>query len=285
MGSLGKSQRCCSVDSPLSGNILACPEEIWEMIFCFVQRAADRNAISQVCKQFYTLEARTREKVLISSCYAVKPTSVADRFPNAIAFSVKGKPRVVDFSLIPDAQKWGAYATPWVDLFAERYPSLSQLRLKRMSVSDADIQTLAQGCGKSLQILELEKCSGFSTMGLRSIAQACRKLRVLSFAESEVQQQVDGVSSHWLSMLAETASSLQVLDMPLVEIDDEDMRVLFNLATRCHTLRICESMKIDQTLPFLKACSTTNVCSLGIGYVHALLLACLCIFSIIIIHT
>jgi hypothetical protein len=36
-------------------------------------------------------------------------------------------------------------------------------------------------------------------------------------------------------MLAETASSLQVLDMPLVEIDDEDMRVLFNLATRYHT--------------------------------------------------
>jgi hypothetical protein len=54
-------------------------------------------------------------------------------------------------------------------------------------------------------------------------------------------------------LLAETASSLQVLDMPLVEIDDEDMRVLFNLAMRCHTLRICESMKIDQTLPFLKA--------------------------------
>ncbi len=55
------------------------------------------------------------------------------------------------------------------------------------------------------------------------------------------------------NLLAETTSSLQVLDMPLVEIDDEDMRVLFNLATRYHTLHICESMKIDQTLPFLKA--------------------------------
>ncbi len=55
------------------------------------------------------------------------------------------------------------------------------------------------------------------------------------------------------NLLAETTSSLQVLDMPLVEIDDEDMRVLFNVAMRCHTLRICESMKIDQTLPFLKA--------------------------------
>ncbi len=55
------------------------------------------------------------------------------------------------------------------------------------------------------------------------------------------------------NLFAKTASSLQVMDMPLVEIDDEDMRVLFNLATRCHTLHICESMKIDQTLPFLKA--------------------------------
>jgi hypothetical protein len=55
------------------------------------------------------------------------------------------------------------------------------------------------------------------------------------------------------NLLAETASSLHVLDMPLVEIDDEDMKVLFNLATRYHTFRICESMKIDQTLPFQKA--------------------------------
>ncbi len=54
------------------------------------------------------------------------------------------------------------------------------------------------------------------------------------------------------NLLAETASSLQVLDMLLVEINDEDMKVLFNLATHCHTLPICESMKIDQTLPFLK---------------------------------
>jgi hypothetical protein len=129
------------------------------------------------------------------------------------------------------------------------------------------------------QFWSLQGVEGFE------LCDVCRKLRVLSFAESEVQQQEDGVSSHWLSMLAETAISLQVLDMPLVEIDDEDMRVLFNLAARCHTLRICESMKIDQTLPFLKACSTTNVRSLGIGYVHAFLLACLCIFSIIIIHT
>jgi hypothetical protein len=37
------------------------------------------------------------------------------------------------------------------------------------------------------------------------------------------------------NLLAETTNSLQVLDMPLVEIDDEDMRVLFNLATCCHT--------------------------------------------------
>jgi hypothetical protein len=44
-------------------------------------------------------------------------------------------------------------------------------------------------------------------------------------------------------LLAETTSSLQVLDMLLVEIDDEDMRVLFNLATRCHTshLRVHEN--------------------------------------------
>ncbi len=60
------------------------------------------------------------------------------------------------------------------------------------------------------------------------------------------------------NLLAETASSLQVLDMPLVEIDDEDMRVLFNLATRCHTLPICESMKINQTLPFLEATARSH---------------------------
>ncbi len=99
---------------------------------------------------------------------------------------------------------------------------------------------------------------------------ACRNLRILSFAESEVQQERS--SANWLSTLADTAKSLKVLDMPLVEMEDVDMRVLLNLASRCHTLRICESMKIDQIVHFLKACTST-VCSLGIGYV----LSCTCL--------
>jgi hypothetical protein len=161
------------IDSP-AVSMLACPEEIWEKIFSFIQRPADRSSISQVCTQFYSCEARTREKVLISSCYAIDPEVVAKRFPFATAFSIKGKPRIVDFSVIPDANKWGAYATPWVTFFAQHYPFLSQLKLKRMSISNDDLQILVQGCGESLQVLEFEKCSGFSTIGLQSIAEACR---------------------------------------------------------------------------------------------------------------
>jgi hypothetical protein len=66
-------------------------------------------------------------------------------------------------------------------------------------------------------------------------------------------------------MLAERAGSLQFLDMTLVEIQDLDTGVLLKLAARCHTLRISESMNIDQILPFLKAC-TNSVRSLGMGF-------------------
>ncbi|CAK9210685.1 unnamed protein product [Sphagnum troendelagicum] len=260
MSDRGQSQMFF-IDSP-AVSMLACPEEIWEKVFSFIQRPADRSSISQVCTQFYSCEARTREKVLISSCYAIDPEVVAKRFPSATAFSIKGKPRIVDFSVIPDANKWGAYATPWVTFFAQHYPFLSQLKLKRMSISNDDIQILVQGCGESLQVLEFEKCSGFSTIGLQSIAAACRNLRILSFSESEVQQERS--DANWLSTLADTAKSLKVLDMPLVEMEDVDMRVLLNLASRCHTLRICESLQIDQIVHFLKACTST-VCSLGIG--------------------
>ncbi len=102
-----------------------------------------------------------------------------------------------------------------------------------------------------------------------------RNLRALSFAESEVEHrrlQEEGTatatgssSTHWLSMLVERAGSLQFLDMTLVEIQDLDIGVLLKLATRCHTLRICESMDTDQILPFLKAC-TSSVRSLGMGF-------------------
>jgi hypothetical protein len=172
MSDRGKSQMFF-IDSP-AVSMLACPEEIWEKVFSFIQRPADRSSISQVCTQFYSCEARTREKVRISSCYAIDPEVVAKRFPCATAFSIKGKPRIVDFSVIPDANKWGAYATPWVTFFAQHYPFLSQLKLKRMSISNDDIQILVQGCGESLQVLEFEKCSGFSTIGLQNIAAACR---------------------------------------------------------------------------------------------------------------
>jgi hypothetical protein len=53
---------------------------------------------------------------------------------------------------------------------------------------------------------------------------ASRNLRTLNCAESEVQQ--EGVLN-W----SNRSRSLKVLDMPLVEMEDVNLRVLFNMAT------------------------------------------------------
>lgn len=243
--------------------LLQFPDEILEKVIVSLPTSVDRNAVSLVCKRLNAIEGASRDAVLVSNCYAIQPATLVSRFPNAKSITIKGKPRIVDFSLIPHAEFWGAYATPWMDILTKFYRPLRHLRMKRMSVTDADLERLVLGCGESLQRLELEKCSGFSTRGLDMIARVCRNLVVLNLSESDI---INCGKPHWMTTLVNTAKSLRVLDLSLTEVEDAEQRVLETLATRCHTLRLCEALKIDHVLPIVKAAEKT-VRHFGIGYV------------------
>lgn len=157
-----------------NSSFLALPEEILKKVFDSLPTPADRNVVSLVCKRLYHLEGNSRSAVFVSNCYAIEPSTLVTRFPNALSITIKGKPRIVDFSLLPHAEIWGAYATPWVEVITKYYKSITHLKLKRVSISDDEIERLVSVCGDSLHTLELVKCSGFSATGLNSVARACR---------------------------------------------------------------------------------------------------------------
>lgn len=203
----------------------------------------------------------SRDTVFISNCYAIQPRTVLARFPNATAITIKGKPRMVDFSFIPHAHAWGAFATPWIDLLTHSYPRLTSLTMKRMRVSDSDLSHLVSACGETLQRLELPKCSGFSTRGLDAVARGCRKLRVLSLSEAEV---VNEGAPGWLSTLARMAVGLEVLDLSLTELEDGEQAAVVALARRCETLKLGDRLRIERLVPVLEAARLTAR-HLGLG--------------------
>lgn len=97
----------------------------------------------------------------------------------------------------------------------------------------------------------------------RHQAHFCRNLITLNLSEADIQNSGDLL---WLTTLADTAKLLQVLDLSLTGVEDVNQAVLEKLASRCNTLRLCESMKTDHVLPVLEA-GAKNICHLGIGYV------------------
>uniref|UniRef100_A0A7I4FFC2 F-box domain-containing protein n=1 Tax=Physcomitrium patens TaxID=3218 RepID=A0A7I4FFC2_PHYPA len=244
--------------------LLQFPDEIIEKVIGFLTNPVDRNSTSLVCTRLKAIEGESRETVLISNCYAIQPGTLKSRFPNAKSITIKGKPRIVDFSLIPHAEVWGAYATPWVDLLKEHYRPIRHLKMKRMTISDSDIKRFVSACGYSLERLEFEKCSGFSTTGLQYIAGACRNLVVLNLSEADILQ---GDAPYWMTSLVNTASSLRVLDLYLTEVEDVEQSVLERLAKQCHTLRLCDALKINHVLPVVTAaCETVRHLGIGLSF-------------------
>lgn len=235
-------------------SLLRFPDEILKRIIDSLCDPVDRNALSLACKRLNVIEGQSRETVLISNCYAIKPRTLVSRFPNARSITIKGKPRMVDFSFFPHAEVWGAFARPWVEVLVESYRPIRHLKMKRMTISDSDIQLLVSVCGESLQKLEMEKCSGFSTRGLEMIARTCENLVVLNLSETDIEN--EGAPS-WLTTLAENAKSLQVLDLSLTEVRGVEQQVVEELASRCHTLRLCEALNIEHVLPVLEAAKDT----------------------------
>jgi coronatine-insensitive protein 1 len=148
------------------------PEEALHLVMGYVDDPRDREAASLVCRLWHRIDALTRKHVTVPFCYAVSPASLLARFPRLESLAVKGKPRAAMYGLIPD--DWGAYARPWVAELAAPLECLKALHLRRMVVTDGDLTELVRARGNMLQELKLDKCSGFTTDGLRLVARCCR---------------------------------------------------------------------------------------------------------------
>ena len=146
-------------------------DHVLDYVFKFLTSDKDRNNVSLVCKSWYKAEAQSRSRVFIGNCYAISPQKLAQRFHNIISVTLKGKPRFADFDLLP--MDWGAHAYPWIEAFCHCYPSLQELKLKRMTVSDESLQRIAMGLLK-FESLTLITCDGFTPKGLAFIARHCK---------------------------------------------------------------------------------------------------------------
>ncbi|GFS43989.1 RNI-like superfamily protein [Actinidia rufa] len=184
-------------------------ENILEHVLQFLTLRRDRNAAAQVCRSWYRAEAQTRSELFIGNCYAVAPRRVMERFRHVTAMTIKGKPRFADFNMIPP--NWGANFTPWVTSMAHCYRALEKLCLKRMLVTNEDLELLARF--PSFRELVLVCCDGFGTSGLAVVASKCRKLRVLDLTDDEItDDEID-----WISCFPEGETCLESLIFDCVE--------------------------------------------------------------------
>ncbi|XP_047958043.1 protein TRANSPORT INHIBITOR RESPONSE 1-like [Salvia hispanica] len=217
------------------------PEEVLEHVFSFLRSDRDRNAVSLVCRSWYEIERWCRRRVFIGNCYAVSPEIVIRRFPKVRAVEMKGKPHFADFNLVPEG--WGGYVQPWIRAMAASYPSLEEIRLKRMVVTDESLDLIARSF-KHFKVLVLSSCEGFTTDGLASIAANCRNLREIDLRESEVED----LSGHWLSHFPDNCTSLVSLNMSCLG-SEVNFPALERLVGRCPNLR---TLQLNRAVPLEK---------------------------------
>ncbi|XP_030534398.1 coronatine-insensitive protein 1 [Rhodamnia argentea] len=196
----------------------------------YIDDPKDRDAISLVCRRWYEIDALTRKHVTIALCYTTSPDRLRRRFGHLESLKLKGKPRAAMFNLIPE--NWGGYVTPWVTEIAKSFDCLKSLHFRRMIVEDSDLALLARSRGRVLQVLKLDKCSGFSTDGLVQVGRYCRNLRTL-FLEESIIIEKDGA---WLHELALNNTSLETLNFYMTELSRFNVQDLQIIARNCRSL-------------------------------------------------
>ncbi|MBA0869145.1 hypothetical protein Goshw_023718 [Gossypium schwendimanii] len=224
--------------SPYPDQVL---ENVLENVLHFLTSRRDRNTASLVCKSWYRVEALTRSELFIGNCYAVSPARATARFTRVRALHLKGRPRFADFNLMPHG--WGAHFNPWVLAFAKACPWLEKVYLKRMSVTDDDLATLAESF-LGFKELVLFCCDGFGTSGLANFVSKCRQLKVLDLIESEVSDD----ETDWILCFPEGESHLESLIFDCVEcpINFEALERLVARSPSLKKLRLNRYVSIGQ---------------------------------------
>ncbi|KAL1188389.1 GRR1-like protein 1 [Cardamine amara subsp. amara] len=219
---------------------LRLPSKVLEHIISFIDSNEDRNSVSLVCKSWFETERKTRKRVFVGNCYAITPAAVARRFPEMRSLTLKGKPHFADYNLVPDG--WGGYAWPWIEAMAKKSPSLEEIRLKRMVVTDECLELIAASF-KDFKVLVLTSCEGFSTDGIAAIAATCRNLRVLELRECIVED----LGGDWLSYFPETSTSLVSLDFSCLdsEVKLSDLERLVSRSPDLKSLKLNPAVTVD----------------------------------------
>ncbi|KAL8050242.1 hypothetical protein ABFX02_06G070200 [Erythranthe guttata] len=233
--------RCCSSGGGGDGgggggSSSGAYDTVWECVIPYVQDARDREAVSVVCRRWYEIDRITRKHVTIALCYTATPQRLSRRFPQLESLKLKGKPRASMFNLIPE--DWGGFVTPWVEEIVRSFGRMKVLHLRRMIVKDSDLELLATSTGKVLEVLRLDKCSGFSTDGLLRIGRLCRNLRSLFMEECSIIEN-DGEWLHELALNNTILENLNFYMTDLMKIASGDLELI---ARRCPSL---VSMKIS----------------------------------------
>ncbi|KAK3162504.1 hypothetical protein QOZ80_1BG0090300 [Eleusine coracana subsp. coracana] len=212
------------------------PEEALNLVLGYVDDPRDREAASLVCRRWHRIDALTRKHVTVGFCYAAEPARLLARFPRLESLAIKGKPRAAMYGLIPE--DFGAYAAPWLAELAAPLECLKAVHLRRMTVTDGDIAVLVRARGHMLQVLKLDKCSGFSTDALRLVARSCRSLRTLFLEECDIINN----GSEWLHELAVSNSVLVSLNFYMTELKVEpaDLELLAKNCKSLISLKISE---------------------------------------------
>ncbi|XP_050209826.1 coronatine-insensitive protein 1 [Mercurialis annua] len=204
---------------------------VLDYVMPYIHDPKDRDAVSLVCRRWYELDAVTRKHITIALCYTTSPDRLRRRFNHLESLTLKGKPRAAMFNLIPE--DWGGLFTPWINEIANSsFNCLKSLHLRRMIVKDSDLSVLANSRGRFLQVLKLDKCSGFSTDGLLHVARSCRQLRTFFLEESSIEEK-DG---DWLHEIAMNNTVLEVLNFYMTDLNQIRFQDLELIAKNCRNL-------------------------------------------------
>ncbi|KAL1344682.1 hypothetical protein HN51_018543 [Arachis hypogaea] len=248
--SLPDLPNCTSTAAPMSEIRSPPPDRVLEIVLenvlHFLTCRRDRNAASLVCHSWYRAEALTRSDLFIGNCYAVSPHRATSRFRRVRSLTVKGKPRFADFDLLP--LNWGAHFSPWGSALADAYPWLEKLHLKRMSLTDDDLNLIARSF-PSFKELVLVCCEGFGIPGIAAVAANCRLLRVLDLVESVVEDaDEDEEVMDWISCFPDGETHLESLVFECVEcpVNFESLERLVARSPYLKKLRLNHYVSIPQ---------------------------------------
>ncbi|KAL6648674.1 hypothetical protein ACP70R_012898 [Stipagrostis hirtigluma subsp. patula] len=194
--------------SPPADQVL---DNVLETVLQFLDAPRDRSAASLVCRSWHRAESATRDSVAVRNILAASAARTARRFPNARSLLLKARPRFADFNLLPPG--WAASAfRHWAAAVASgAFPALTSLYLKRIPVTDADLDLLARSLPATFLDLTLHLCDGFSSHGLASIASHCRGLRVLDVVECDMAEEEEQEVVDWVAKFPPEPTNLESL--------------------------------------------------------------------------